>query len=289
MGKDISGIEEAEYLRLQEAVTRIENAIYFDGGSDVYAESLMLQFVANAKQQMARIELDGEHKAQEKKVEAERQAAINIEIMVERETALTASEKQEYAALLNEDHFKKADFGRIEHFYAHSWDKLTEAGKDQMSYRVWEGIRQHEYKFDQLPEVAKEKEAQRVELGLTGAQGARGELGAIPEKDRTEFLDARTNGRHQQSYEILDRPVFAEHVAVSPAGNMGKSTAAIAELVCETAARKSGEPAPEQVAVRDLMNSKKLTLQGIEDIDAQAANIQPPLPELAAGVAKMRQ
>ena len=61
--------------------------------------------------------------------------------MAQREMALTEAEQQEYAALLKHEHFSKAEFGKLEHFYSHGYDKLTEEGKNQMSLRIWDGTR----------------------------------------------------------------------------------------------------------------------------------------------------
>ncbi len=61
--------------------------------------------------------------------------------IAQRETALTESERQEFAALLKHEHFSKAEFGRLEHFYSHGYDKLTDEGKNQMSQRIWDGTR----------------------------------------------------------------------------------------------------------------------------------------------------
>ena len=64
--------------------------------------------------------------------------------LAEQEKALTQEERKEYASLLKHEHFTKAEFGQMEHFYSHAFDKLSEGGKDQMSRRVWGGIRPSE-------------------------------------------------------------------------------------------------------------------------------------------------
>jgi hypothetical protein len=58
------------------------------------------------------------------------------------ETRLTPAEKQKLAALLVHDHFTKEDFPRLDAFYSSpAYDKLSDAGKDQLSVRVWAGMR----------------------------------------------------------------------------------------------------------------------------------------------------
>ncbi len=61
--------------------------------------------------------------------------------LVEREKALTETERKEYTALLKHERFTKAEFGTLERFYKSAYDKLTEGGKAEISKRVWSGTR----------------------------------------------------------------------------------------------------------------------------------------------------
>ena len=78
-----------------------------------------------------------------------------------KEAALNTKEKEQYSGFLKEDFFTKKDFGRLDDFYAHTWDRLSEGGKEQMSKRIWEGVRRNEYKFTDLPKDVQEKEESR--------------------------------------------------------------------------------------------------------------------------------
>ena len=61
---------------------------------------------------------------------------------VAQETRLTLEEKRRFSALLVHDHFTKADFPRLDAFYRSSaYECLSEEGKDQLSMRLWSGIR----------------------------------------------------------------------------------------------------------------------------------------------------
>ena len=61
---------------------------------------------------------------------------------VAQETRLSLEEKRRFSALLVHDHFTKADFPRLDAFYRSSaYECLSEEGKDQLSMRVWSGIR----------------------------------------------------------------------------------------------------------------------------------------------------
>ena len=95
MDEKLSGAEGAEYWSLQEAVTRIENAIHFAGGSDSHATGMLRQFVQNARHRMAKIETEGRHQAEVEKEASAQQTAVAM--MVERERALSEREQEEYA------------------------------------------------------------------------------------------------------------------------------------------------------------------------------------------------
>lgn len=80
-------------------------------------------------------------------------AAPDFAVIVEKETALTDSERKQYASFLRLKRFTKAEFGLLERFYTTAFDKLTEAGKDEMSRRVWAGTRPAEPAHDRLDAI----------------------------------------------------------------------------------------------------------------------------------------
>jgi cytochrome c556 len=59
----------------------------------------------------------------------------------DQETALNAKEREKFAALLSKPRFTQADFEQLDAFYAGPYDKLSARGKDELSYRVWGGMR----------------------------------------------------------------------------------------------------------------------------------------------------
>lgn len=61
---------------------------------------------------------------------------MSVSELMALESKLTATERRTYRVLLGKDYFTKADFGTIEAFYKSSYDKLTEAGKNQLSRRT---------------------------------------------------------------------------------------------------------------------------------------------------------
>ncbi len=148
---------------------------------------------------------------EEREVQAREQAAIAI--MAQKEAALTACEQAEYSAFLKEDFFTKRDFGRLEQFYAHAYDRLSEEGKDEMSHRVWEGVRHGEYRLSDLPKDVRDKEEDRVYAKFLDPSRSRDSLEHIPEKDRNDFILAYKAGDRKEAGDVLNRESFRRSVA----------------------------------------------------------------------------
>lgn len=61
---------------------------------------------------------------------------------VTQEIRLSPEERRRFSALLAHDHFTKTEFPSLDAFYSSpAYDRLSDAGKDQLSMRVWAGIR----------------------------------------------------------------------------------------------------------------------------------------------------
>ena len=282
----LSGMEEAEYAGLRAAISQIENLLRLAPDSQGSGVGMLQRFVENAKSRMAAIEKHAQQEAEEQKRSSD-QAAVAA--MVEHERALNSAEKREYAGLLSHDFFSKADFGQLEHFYSHTWDKLTDEGKGEMSHRIWEGVRRGQYRFTDLPVSVEEGEAQQVQAALQDSRKAQGELSAIPEVDRTDFIRARDAGEKQQSYQILNRPSFTDHVAkTSFRDTTSKSVTFDSGRVAQDEGQKPAKRALEPAAVPD-RDSKKIELADMNDVDGSALGLQPPLAGGGAVPVKTRQ
>ena len=85
-----------------------------------------------------------------------------------------------------------------------------------MSHRVWEGIRRDEYTFGELPETVKEKEALQVYRRLTESSKGLGSAAAIPEADLNDFIAAHRGRDRAESYTVLERESFRQHMSVRP-------------------------------------------------------------------------
>lgn len=208
----MAGQDEVEYAKLEDQVATIEKAL--NSGRHGEVSSLLGAFIENAKTRMADLQESGVFTDGTEKKKREG-SSIEIAAMVQREHRLSASEKEQYGGFLELDYFTKANFGELESFYSGSWDKLSEDGKAQMSHRVWEGIRQGEYTFEELPDTVRKKEAERLYEQLTVGTEITGSLANIPEQDRTDFIREYEAGNDKAVAEVLGRESFSMSVSTT--------------------------------------------------------------------------
>lgn len=199
---------EIENPTLAEDIQKIEALI--KSGVDPAKEFLLKGYLLNAKSQLAKNTFDARH--EESKKEDKVREATAISYLADREIKLNAEEKGQYSEFLAKDYFQKPDFHELDNFYAHTWDKLSEEGKSEMSYRVWEGIRRDEYEFDELPESIRKGESERLYQQFTDKDTDAG-LENIPERDRDDFIRAHNTGNQEAVKSVLSREVFSVNVS----------------------------------------------------------------------------
>ena len=210
-------------------------------------------------------------------------------LLAQKEAALSAREQAEYSSLLKEDFFSKRDFGRLEHFYAHAWDRLSEEGKVQMSHRVWEGVRRGEYHFSDLPKDVRDKEEDRIFAKISDPVKAHDSMGQIPESDRADFIRAYNSGDREETAQVLNRECFGKNTALS-------TTAGVKHEIAD-----EGKKADNQAVVESVRNSTGKAMESaggstasaqFQDIQLDTSNLKnvtlvdtdsPPSPRLAAG------
>ena len=264
--------EEAEYKRLLGVIGQLERSLAVTTSSDV--ANALATYLNSLKTRLSVLE------EKQKTIEVEKQRMTdqqNLAVLVERETALNEQEREQYGTFLAQEYFTKADFGSLEQFYGNTWDKLTEGGKDQMSHRVWEGVRREEYRFTELPEAIKEKEAERLRDAFRADHK---NLREIPDGDRNDFIDAWDGGRKHESYKVLDRPSFTKSVATSVAAEVPASSVTV-EAVNGNAvkdAMKSKLARNEKpAATPELMGAVEFKADGLAGISFCTPDMQPPL------------
>ena len=138
-----SKFDEMERDNLQNMISAVEAAL---AGSTPASRGILERALHEARSRVGFLEKKIHDSHAEYKAKARVEASVAMEV-AERETNLNAPEKQTFAGFLKQDFFTKRDFGSLESFYAKTWDRLSERGKDEMSHRIWEGIRRDEYKF----------------------------------------------------------------------------------------------------------------------------------------------
>lgn len=205
--------DEQERSALLRTIASVETAIAV---STPGTRRVLENAVENAKIRIVTLDKKIEDAKTEHAAEAQAQA-VAIATLAAKEKALSASERETYSGFLKEAFFTKKDFGKLEQFYAHSWDRLSEGGKDEMSHRVWEGVRHGEYRFSDLPKGVRDKEEDRVYAKFVDPSRNRDSLEPIQEGDRSDFVRAYKAGDRKGAAEVLNRDSFRRNLASSNA------------------------------------------------------------------------
>lgn len=272
------GLERVEAGDLRRAIREIEALLAASTALTGSANTMVLgHLLDKAKNRI--VELD---RAEADSIAEEREKSLKevaVAVMAEREAALNAEERRQFGEFLKKEHFTKADFGSLEQFYRSAWDRLSEDGKAEMSHRIWEGVRRKEYEFSELPDIVKEKEAQRLRDQLDRTQ-IPSDLQRIPERDRADFTRAWDSGERNQAYEVLDRPVFAENVALKPSAVRSENV---------EANKAAAQPTAEKEAVLAKENKLPSPERLMEDYDLKDLKLvdtpdaKPPAPAITEG------
>ena len=149
--------DESERNNLQRAVADLETAIAV---SNPGTRRILEASLDGVKARVSTLDRKIETAKVEHAAEVQAQAAAAA-VLAAKETALNAKERETYKGFLEESYFTKKDFGKLDTFYTHSYDRLSEGGKDEMSKRIDEGIRRGEFKAADLPESVQKLENAR--------------------------------------------------------------------------------------------------------------------------------
>lgn len=213
---------EMEHDNLQNTISEMRTALAF---ATVGSRPVLEKAIQNATGRLGVVA----KRIRDTRTELEAHARQEVEAIsykAQKEAALSARERETFDGFLKVDYFTKKDFGRLEDFYAKTWDRLSESGKDEMSYRVWEGIRRDEYKFTELPKVIQEKESERAYSVFKKRETGLGVESKIPQADRDDFIRAYESGERDKACEILNRKSFREYMFVGNSSPEMKENAA---------------------------------------------------------------
>lgn len=271
-----TGMERAEAGRLQEAVKQLETALAFNAATSGSTSTMLLvQWLDSAKKRIAELEdLEETAIADERKKSVE---DLAIAFKVQREAALSAAEREQYQEFLGREFFTKEDFGKLEKFYEGAWDRLSEEGKAEMSHRVWEGVRRKKYEFSELPDIVKEKEAERLHGMFQKSEKMPENLKRIPESDRKDFMREWESGNRSEAYKVLDRSAFADNIALNaqtpvPSATLGKN------LTREAVKGEGAQPLPSlNVAPASTVSELDYSLGDVKVATNESGNVTPPL------------
>ena len=210
----VDGLDAVELGKLESIVEDLQGFIRDRAEGPIPQASSML--LADAERRIEALEFFGaESVIEREKRETERVLELINDYLVERETALSVSERGQYSSFLSKPFFTKSDFAELNEFYGSAYERLTERGKAEMSFRVWEGVRNGEYLFTDLPDNVKEKESERLYNLLANPDQMPENLKNIPEAERQEFMVAMKSGNREAAYKMLDGESFKDSVASS--------------------------------------------------------------------------
>jgi hypothetical protein len=278
----VSDADRMEQAGLERAIADIERAaLSSPPGTRPFFNGALL----NARARLGVLEKKIHDEEREKQQHATNEGAI-IEL-AQKETGLNAKEKETYSGFLKEDFFTKKDFAKLDEFYAHSWERLSQGGKDQMSHRIWEGVRREEYKFTDLPKSVQEKEAKQAYKRLTESTIGTGDARQIPEKDRQDFLRAYEAGKRDEAEKVLERDSFKKSMfrdsdskgvksAQVQAGREAEAKAAGAQVVAGGASEKSVQPVQNAGKAKESLAD--LNLDGLKLADASSPPSSASIP-----------
>lgn len=242
-------LDDIELAKLEKAVSALKRITGVGGDSST---SVMVgAAIAGNERRIEALKAEGagDPESRERKEEA-RYQYLAIAYLADQEQGLTSAERAQYGSFLERPFFTRADFTELNGFYGSAYDRLSDRGKAEMSHRVWEGIRQGEYLFTDLPENVKEKESERLYALLADTEKIAANLQRIPSEDRKEFMAAMEAGRKEEAARILNGEGFRDNVALSPT----------AEIV----SRESSSSREEDDRSIEEKGSGELTLNDVE-------------------------
>ena len=287
-----SKFDEMERDNLQKTISEVERVLVSSAPGTRF---LLLSFLENAKGRVAVLD----KKIMEAQVERESRAReqASVASLAQKEAALSVSEKETYGGFLRKEFFTRKDFDTLEKFYAQTWDRLSESGKEQMSNRIWEGIRRDEYTFTELPKSVREREAKQAYKLIRESSIVSENAAQIPEKDRDDFIRAYESGNREEAGRILERESFKEklfrdtgskanrHSAVEKGREADRDTIET-KVSGGLSARDESQRIPKSGSKADL-DLSDVNLDGVKMAEAPAQTSSADIPTAKASMAKI--
>lgn len=279
--------DESELKNLQKVIADVETALFV---STPGTRRILENTLDGAKKRVGTLEKKIGEALKEREVEAQQQAAT-VAMLAQKEAALIEKEKQTYSGFLKEEFFTKKDFGKLNDFYTHSYDRLSEGGKEEMSKRIWEGIRHKQYEFADLPAEVKEREAKQAYLELRDGKSRLNSAVALPQKDRKDFITSYEAGDDAESEKVLNRRGFKDNLFVGTDNKIINSTAVThgqdvqrATVLATTRAEQSPKPngAAKATALPADLAASAMDFGGMRPAETSSEGAVANLPQKAS-------
>ncbi|WP_411845722.1 hypothetical protein AAFN60_19095 [Roseibacillus persicicus] len=148
----MSELDKIEYDKLTELASKLEAVLNHTGTNQTGVTALLTTALGRIENLQQEGVLDSEKDEKRKNKSAQE---VAIAAIVARETRLSQDEKVLYTEFLEKKAFEKKDFKKLEQFYTHSYEKLSDDGKAQMSQRIDEGIRRGHFDREDLPDIVR--------------------------------------------------------------------------------------------------------------------------------------
>jgi hypothetical protein len=269
-GENLSMLDELERNGLQKIISEVEAA---SAGSTPASRGVFESVLQGAKARLDAVE----KKIKDSKEDREKRAQNElVAISLARcETALSAKEQETFSSFLGKEFFTKKDFPQLEEFYANTWERLSDRGKDAMSQRIWEGVRRDEFEFHELPSSAKDKEMKWAYTALTKRDASASMTGQIPRADRDDFIHAYESGDKREAENVLGRRSFRENMFLGETKKEVRHSAAYvgreekAAVLFEKSRSENGSSASKNT-------QENVTVMGSVDLDALLSSTNSP-------------
>lgn len=211
----IDGLDEVEQAKLEELVEGLHRLIGAVGVGSSSTSMLVGAALGDAERRLGYLESHSSGSISKEHEDQKKAQGFVVGYLVQREVNLTSTERAQFGSFLERPFFTKNDFGRLNEFYGSAYDRLSERGRPELSFRIWEGIRQDEYQFTDLPENVREEEMNRLVAALSDPEKMPESLKRIPGEKRETFIGAMKSGRKDEAAEIINDESFSPYVSTA--------------------------------------------------------------------------
>lgn len=205
----MSELDKAEYQRIEAAIRATEQMMI---GNPHIRQDAVAALLEPSKGRLHQLDHNGTGlSADVDNRKKQASDSIAIAVLVMQETQLNSAEKEIYGSFLQQDHFSRDDFGKLDEFYTDggAWDRLSENGKKNMSERFWKGVEQGQYTLQEAPQNVRNKETDQLAFYIQNPDKAPEAVQRMSPAVKADFMTAHESGNKEAAREILNsKPLF---------------------------------------------------------------------------------